>query len=147
MRILSIFAGKSKTMENQQNQSKSTQKSTLLHVLCTVGGGVANSLNDASHLPHLAELFITLYYTCCELTEGSPRRNYTFTSSIRRAPSQPGIVRTRKRVKVGKCVKFKQITCTLVEINRFYIELYAYYMYKIFVGNAKFVFVSNIPPD
>ena len=104
MRILSIFAGKSKTMENQQNQH-------FYMFLCTVGGGVANSLNDASHLPHLAELFITLYYTCCELTEGSPRRNHTFTSSIRRASSEPGIVRTRKRVsKVGKCVKFKQIT-------------------------------------
>ena len=104
IRILSIFAGKSKTIN-----------STLLHVLCTVGGGVANNLNDASHLPHLADVFFTLFYTSCELTEGSPRRNHTFTSSIRRASSEPGIVQTRKRVsKVGKCVKFKQIgyTCT-----------------------------------
>jgi hypothetical protein len=31
MRILSIFAGKSRTMENQQNQSKSTQKSIKIN--------------------------------------------------------------------------------------------------------------------
>ena len=92
--------------------------------LCTVGGGVANNLNDASHLPHLAEYLFTLYYTCCELTEGSPRRNYTFTSSIRRAPSQPGIVRTRKRVsKVGKCVKFKQITYFSGDKSIFYVVI------------------------
>ena len=82
------------------------------------------NLNDASHLPHLAEYLFTLYYTCCELTEGSPRRNYTFTSSIRRAPSQPGIVRTRKRVsKVGKCVKFKQITYFSGDKSIFYMVI------------------------
>ena len=60
MRILSIFAGKSKTMENQQNQSKSTQinqNQPLLYALRTVGGGVANNLNDASNLPHLTEFY------------------------------------------------------------------------------------------
>jgi hypothetical protein len=39
---------------------KINSKSTLLHALRTVGDGVANNLNDASHLPHLAEL--SLYY-------------------------------------------------------------------------------------
>jgi hypothetical protein len=87
-------------MENQQNQSKSP----LLHALCTVGDGVSNNLNDASHLPHLAECFLILFCTSCELTEGLPRRYYTFTSSIRRAPSQPGIVRTRKRAESGEMV-------------------------------------------
>ena len=48
-------------------------KSTLLHALRTVGG-VANNLNDASHLPDLAESFLILYFTSCELTEGLPRR-------------------------------------------------------------------------
>jgi hypothetical protein len=41
MRILSIFAGKSKTMENQQNQSKSTQnqsKSTTFICFAHRGG-------------------------------------------------------------------------------------------------------------
>jgi hypothetical protein len=76
----------------------------------TVGGGVANNINDASHLPHLAEFFFILYCTSCEHTEGSSRRNYTFTSSIRRAPSRPGILRTRKRAESGECVKFSQIT-------------------------------------
>ena len=92
-------------MENQQNQSKSTQnqsKSTLLHALRTVGGGVANNLHDASHLPHLAESFLILFCTSCELTEGSPRRYCTFTSSIQRAPSRPGIVRTRKQSENGE---------------------------------------------
>ena len=57
------------------------------YMLCvTVGGGVVNNLNDASHLPHLAESFLVLNCTSCELTERSPRRNYTFTS-------WPGIVR------------------------------------------------------
>jgi len=63
IRILSIFAGKSKTMENQQNQSnqvKIKSKSTFLHVLRTVGGGVANNLNDASYLPHLADPYTIL---------------------------------------------------------------------------------------
>ena len=81
-----IFAGKS----NQQNQSKSikiNQNQPLLYALRTVGGGVANNLNDASHLPHLAEYFLILFCTSCELTEGSPCRYCTFTSSIRRAPS------------------------------------------------------------
>ena len=32
-------------------------ESTLLHALCTVGGGVANNLNDASNLPHLTEFY------------------------------------------------------------------------------------------
>jgi hypothetical protein len=80
-----------------KNENFEYSKSTLLHVLCTVGGGVANNLNDASHLPHSAESFLILFCTSCELTEGSQRRNYTFTSSIRGAPSRPGIVRTRKR--------------------------------------------------
>ena len=62
-------------------------KSTLLHALRTVGGGVANNLNDVSHLPHSAESFLILSCTSCELTEGSSRRYCTFTSSIRRAPS------------------------------------------------------------
>ena len=88
MRILSIFAGKIKTI-----------KSTLLDA---VGDGVANNLNDASHLPHLAESFLILCCTSCELAEGSPRRNYTFTSSIGREPSRPGIVRTRKRAESGE---------------------------------------------
>ena len=76
-----------------QNHGKSTksikinQNQPLLHALRTVGGGVANNLNDASHLPHLAEYFLILSCTSCELTEGSPRRYCTFTSSIRRAPS------------------------------------------------------------
>jgi hypothetical protein len=41
--FITIFAGKSNTC----------------HVLCTstVGGGVANNLNDSSHLPQLAESF------------------------------------------------------------------------------------------
>ena len=39
---------------------QNNSKSTLLHALRTVGGGVANNINDASHLPHLAESF--LYY-------------------------------------------------------------------------------------
>ena len=85
--------------------NKINSKSTLLHALRTVGDGVANNLNDASHLPHLAEYLFTLYYTCCELTEGSPRRNHTFTSSIRWASSQPGIVQTRKRVESGEMCK------------------------------------------
>jgi hypothetical protein len=67
-----------------------------------VGDGVANNLNDVSHLPHLAVSFHLLFYTSCELTEGSSRRNYTFTSSIRREPSRPGIVRTRKRAESGE---------------------------------------------
>ena len=50
----------SKTMENQL---KINSKSRLLHALRTVGGGVANNINDASHLPQLAEslLFIMSY--------------------------------------------------------------------------------------
>ena len=92
-------------MENQQNQNqkmKSISKSTLLHALRTVGGGIANNLNDMSHLPHLAESFLILRCTSCVLTEGSPRRYCTFTSSIRWAPSRPGIVRTRKRAESGE---------------------------------------------
>ena len=82
----------------------------IIPTLRTVGDSVSNNLNDASHLPHLAESFFILCCTSCELTEGSSRRKYTFTSSIRRAPSRPGIVRTRNVPKVGKCVKFRQIT-------------------------------------
>ena len=84
------------------NKTMEISKSTLLHALCTVGGGVANNLNDASHLPHMTESFIMLYCTSCELKEGSPRRIYTFASSIGRAPSRPGIVRTRKRAESGE---------------------------------------------
>ena len=63
------------------------QNSTLLHALRTVGGGVVNNLNDASHLPHLAQSylaqsFLVLHSTSCNLTEGSPRRNSTFAASI-----------------------------------------------------------------
>ena len=76
-------------MYTWEANSKSS-KSTLLHVLCTVGSGVANNLNDASHLPHLTKLLL-LYCTSSELTEWPPRRNYTFTSSIRQAPSRGGM--------------------------------------------------------
>ena len=62
MRILSIFA-KSKSI-------KINSKSTHLPVLRTAGGGVANNLNDTSHLPHLAECFLSLFCTSCELTGG-----------------------------------------------------------------------------
>ena len=62
-------------------------KSTLLHALRTMGDGVANNLNDASHLPHLAESFLILSCTSCEFTEGSSRRYCTFTWSIQRVPS------------------------------------------------------------
>ena len=92
-------------MENQQNQSKSTQnqsKSTLLHALRTVGDGVANNLNDASHLPHLAEYLLIHIVHVVNSQRDYPRRNYTFTSSIRWAPSRPGIVRTRKRAESGE---------------------------------------------
>jgi len=36
----------------------------------------ANNLNDTSHLPHLAVSFHLLFYTSCELTEGSSCHNY-----------------------------------------------------------------------
>ena len=70
--------------------------STLLHALRTMGDGVANNLNDASHLPHLAESFLILSCTSCEFTEGSSRRYCTFTWSIQRVPSMymSGIVPT-----------------------------------------------------
>ena len=106
-----------------------------------MGGGVANSLNDASHLPHLAELFITLYYTCCELTEGSPRRNHTFTSSIQWASSQPGIVQTRKRVESGECVKFKQITYFSGDKSILYLIVR---VLQVDVRNVNFTFVKII---
>jgi hypothetical protein len=91
-------------LQNRKGSSslKINSKSTLLHALRTVGDGVANNLNDASHLPHFAESFFILCCTSCELTEGSSRRKYTFTSSIRRALSRPGIVRTRKRAESGE---------------------------------------------
>ena len=109
-----------------QNRLKNQSKSTLLHVLCTVGGGVANNLNDASHLPHLAEYFLILFCTSCELTEGSPCRYCTFTSSIRRAPSMTrdsaNSQTCRKRGNVWNLVKLH----TLVEISEFCIILYVY---------------------
>ena len=72
-------------------------------MLCVpMGDGVANNLNDASHLLKLAESFLILYCTSCELAEGSSRRYCTFTSSIRREPSRLGIVRTRKRAESGE---------------------------------------------
>ena len=72
-------------------------------MLCVpMGDGVDNNLNDASHLLKLAESFLILYCTSCELKEGSPRRIYTFASSIGRAPSRPGIVRTRKQSENGE---------------------------------------------
>ena len=46
--------------------------------------------------------FLWQFHTTCELTEGSPRCNCTFTSSIRRAPSRPGTVRIRKRAESGE---------------------------------------------
>ena len=69
--------------------SKNQLKITILHALCTVGGGVANNLNGASHLPHLAQSFWVLHTTSCNLTEGSTRRNITFAASIWRVPSLP----------------------------------------------------------
>jgi len=67
-----------------------------VHALRTMGDGVANNLNDASHLPHLAESFLILSCTSCEFTEGSSRRYCTFTWSIQRVPSMymSGIVPT-----------------------------------------------------
>ena len=53
----------------------------------TVGGGVANNLIDASHLPHLVKPFLVPFYTRCELTDWSTRRDYSITSSIRQALS------------------------------------------------------------
>ena len=38
-----------------------------------MGDGVANNLNDASHLPHLAESFLVLHSTSCNLAEGPSR--------------------------------------------------------------------------
>jgi hypothetical protein len=75
---------------------------------------VLQFVNDASHLQYtcttLGRVFpYTLLYLC-ELTEGSPRRNYTFTSSIQRAPSRPGTVRTRKQSESGEMCEIKQIT-------------------------------------
>ena len=60
MRILSIFAANPKPWKINKikiNKIKSISKSTLLHALRTVGGGIANNLNDMSQLPHLADFF------------------------------------------------------------------------------------------
>ena len=83
-----------------------------INTFTCVGDGVANNLNDASHLPHLAESFLILCCTSCELAEGSPRRNYTFT------PSRPGIVRTLKRAESGEMCEIlvKLHTCTLLVV-------------------------------
>ena len=62
MRILSIFAANPKPWKNQ------LKINTFTCFACTVGGGVANNLNDASHLPHLTESFVLLCCTSCELT-------------------------------------------------------------------------------
>ena len=63
-----------------------------------------NRLKINQNQPHLAEFFLYMVLCCtsCELTEGSQRRNCTFTSSIRRAPSRPGTVRTRKQSESGE---------------------------------------------
>jgi hypothetical protein len=53
-----ILPAKPKPYRKSTKFIKIISKSTLLHALHTVGGGVANSLNDAFHLPHLAEASI-----------------------------------------------------------------------------------------
>ena len=102
MRILSIFAGKSKKTWKPWKSTKSLKNTTFACFAYQWGGGVDNNLNDASHLLQLAESFLILYCTSCKLTEGSSRRYCTFTSSIRREPSRPGIVRTCKRGKYSR---------------------------------------------
>ena len=57
-------------------------KINTLHALLTVGDGVSNNLNDASYISHLKQslfLYYVIYYTSCELTEGSSHRYCTFT--------------------------------------------------------------------
>ena len=100
-----FFAGKFKpfkTMENQKIDWNKT-KSTLLHALSTVGG-MALPTTYMTHPTYHTLQMVSLYYFLQVVysQKVSPRRNYTFTSSIRLASSQPGIERTRKRAESGE---------------------------------------------
>ena len=65
-KILNEFAGNGKSTKSREIfrlfSNKKNQKQTLSYALRTVGSsGVANNLNDVSHLPHLAESFLILF--------------------------------------------------------------------------------------
>jgi hypothetical protein len=127
MRILSIFAGKTKTMKIKQNQLKITQNQHFYMLCVPWGDGVANNLNDASHLPHLAEYLLILYCTCCELTEGSPTPQFYLY-----IVDPVGTVTTRDSANSQTCRKWGNVwnlvkLHTLVKIREFCIWLYVYY--------------------
>ena len=67
-------------------------------------GGMALPTTYMTHPTYHTLQMVSLYYILQVVysQKVSPRRNYTFTSSIRLASSQPGIERTRKRAESGE---------------------------------------------
>jgi len=90
-------------------QGKSTKSIKINTFTCfAYRGGMALPTTYMTHPTYHTLQMVSLYYFLQVVysQKVSPRRNYTFTSSIRLASSQPGIERTRKRAESwGKLVK------------------------------------------
>ena len=123
MRILSIFAANPKPWKI----NKIISKSTFLHALCTVGGGVVNNLNDTSQLPHLADFFsLAISYNLWT------HRGVTTLQLHVYIVDPAGTVTARDSANSQTCWKWGNVwnlrkLHTLVEIIEFNISLYIYY--------------------
>ena len=144
--VLSIFACKSKTMENPDQitpKACKSSKSTLLHALRTVGGGIANNLNDTSQLPHLADFFsLAISYNLWT------HRGVTTLQLHVYIVDPAGTVTARDSANSQTCWKWGNVwnlrkLHTLVEIIEF-----LYFMVRVLQGhvleNATFAFIKKI---